>query len=467
MITLQPMNICQAAADLLWSRVIKEFPDIRFALSEGGTGWIPYFIDRLDRTYDMHHLWTGQDFGDRLPSDVFREHFLTCFIADPVGIQLRHLIGLDNIAWECDYPHSDSSWPEAPEELALVAADVPDDELNKISYENACRWYSFDPFAVRLQGSSRPWPRSGRKPLATTSRSGRSTRAGSNGATPASTWARWPSAPPPDRRREARYDQRRVPVSPSPLDAFDLRDRVAVVTGGQPRHRAGGGAWASPQWEPTSSSPAERPRRARKRSMRFASAGGSALAVPTHVGRLDELGRLVERTVDAFGGIDIVVNNAANPLTQPLGAITPEAFAKSYEANVRGPLFLVQEALPYLRASSRASVINVITAGVFTHGTGVSLYVSAKSALLSFTRSMASEFAADGIRVNAVAPGAVATQMTLNLPPERQEAVARAQLMPRLADPDELVPGMLFLASDASSFMTGQVLVLDGGLTVP
>ena len=151
MITLQPMNICQAAADLLWSRVPKEFPDIRFALSEGGTGWIPYFLDRLDRTYDMHRLWTGQDFGDRLPSDVFRKHFLTCFIADPVGIELRHLIGLDNIAWECDYPHSDSSWPSAPEELAQVAADVPDDELSRITYENACRWYAFDPFALRAQ----------------------------------------------------------------------------------------------------------------------------------------------------------------------------------------------------------------------------------------------------------------------------------------------------------------------------
>ena len=154
MITLQPMNICQAAADLLWSRVIKQFPDIRFALSEGGTGWIPYFIDRLDRTYEMHHLWTGQDFGDRLPSEVFRQHFLTCFIADPVGIQLRHQIGLDNIAWECDYPHSDSSWPQAPEELARVAAGVPDDELNKISYENACRWYSFDPFVQRVKAQA-------------------------------------------------------------------------------------------------------------------------------------------------------------------------------------------------------------------------------------------------------------------------------------------------------------------------
>jgi predicted TIM-barrel fold metal-dependent hydrolase len=149
MITLQPMNICSAAADLLWSRVLKEFPAIRIALSEGGTGWIPYFLDRLDRTYDMHHRWTGQDFGSRVPSEVFREHFLTCFIADPIGIKLRHDIGIDNIAWECDYPHSDSSWPNAPEELASVADGVSDDDLRKIGYENAMRWYSFDPFAHR------------------------------------------------------------------------------------------------------------------------------------------------------------------------------------------------------------------------------------------------------------------------------------------------------------------------------
>ena len=151
MITLQPMNICSAAADLLWSRVIKEFPDLRFALSEGGTGWIPYFTDRIDRTYEMHHLWTGQDFGTKLPSEVFRERFLTCFISDPIGVKLRHDIGIDNIAWECDYPHSDSSWPHAPEELAEVTAGVPDDEVNKITYENASRWYQFDPFEHRTR----------------------------------------------------------------------------------------------------------------------------------------------------------------------------------------------------------------------------------------------------------------------------------------------------------------------------
>ncbi len=149
MITLQPMNIQSAAADLLWSRVLKEFPAIRIALSEGGTGWVPYFLERLDRTYDMHHRWTGQDFGGRMPSDVFREHFLTCFISDHTGVYLRNEIGIDNISWECDYPHSDSAWPGAPEELAklMTEAGVTEAEAAKITHENAMRWYSFDPFA--------------------------------------------------------------------------------------------------------------------------------------------------------------------------------------------------------------------------------------------------------------------------------------------------------------------------------
>jgi hypothetical protein len=79
---------------------------------------------------------------------VFREHFLTCFISDRVGVELRHQIGIDNIAWEADYPHSDSMWPTAPEELQATfgSFDVPDADIAKMTHENAMRWYSFDPF---------------------------------------------------------------------------------------------------------------------------------------------------------------------------------------------------------------------------------------------------------------------------------------------------------------------------------
>jgi predicted TIM-barrel fold metal-dependent hydrolase len=148
MITLQPMNIVQAAADLLWSAPIKQYPSLKIALSEGGTGWIPYFLERADRTYEMHSTWTHQDFGGKIPSEVFREHFLTCFISDHVGVQLRNDVGIDNICWEADYPHSDSMWPNAPEQLheVLTAHHVPDAEINKMTFENAMSWYHWDPF---------------------------------------------------------------------------------------------------------------------------------------------------------------------------------------------------------------------------------------------------------------------------------------------------------------------------------
>jgi hypothetical protein len=142
------MNIVQAAADLLWSAPIKKYPDLKIALSEGATGWIPYFLERADRTFEMHSVWTHQDFGGKLPSEVFREHFLTCFISDQVGVELRHQIGIDNIAWEADYPHSDSMWPEAPEQLwdVLSHNNASDSDIDKMTHENALRWYSFEPF---------------------------------------------------------------------------------------------------------------------------------------------------------------------------------------------------------------------------------------------------------------------------------------------------------------------------------
>jgi len=147
MMTLQPMNIVQAAADLVWSPVLRRFPDLTFALSEGGIGWIPYFLERCDRVYKQHRSWTHQDFGDQLPSEVFLERIVTCFIDDEFGIEARHKLNLDMVTWECDYPHSDSTWPLGPETLGAYIEGVPDDDVSKITHENALRLFSFDLFS--------------------------------------------------------------------------------------------------------------------------------------------------------------------------------------------------------------------------------------------------------------------------------------------------------------------------------
>jgi predicted TIM-barrel fold metal-dependent hydrolase len=143
---LSPINIVQAAADLVFSPVLRKFPDLRFALSEGGTGWIPYFLERLDYTYLRHRAWTGQDFGDQLPSQVFNERIVTCFIDDAFGIESRGHLNIDQITWECDYPHSDSTWPNSPEQLMKSLTDCTDEEINKITHLNAMRAFHYDPF---------------------------------------------------------------------------------------------------------------------------------------------------------------------------------------------------------------------------------------------------------------------------------------------------------------------------------
>jgi predicted TIM-barrel fold metal-dependent hydrolase len=150
-ITITPVNILMCAADLIWSPIFRKFPALRIALSEGGIGWIPYFLDRVDFTYQHHRAWTHQDFGDRLPSDVFHEHVVTCFIDDPTGLKLLDDVGLDMVTWECDYPHSDSAWPHAPEVFMKSAGHLPDDVINKVTHENAMRIFRFDPFAHRAR----------------------------------------------------------------------------------------------------------------------------------------------------------------------------------------------------------------------------------------------------------------------------------------------------------------------------
>ena len=141
-LTLMPVNIVQVAADIIWSDFLRRYPSLKVCLSEGGIGWVPYFLERVDRTYQQQHRWTGQDFGGKLPSDVFREHIVTCFVQDRIGIELRHEVGLDTITWEVDYPPR-STWP-LPRSVRRAARRCPGDEARMIG-ARTMRHFRFDP----------------------------------------------------------------------------------------------------------------------------------------------------------------------------------------------------------------------------------------------------------------------------------------------------------------------------------
>ena len=192
--------------------------------------------------------------------------------------------------------------------------------------------------------------------------------------------------------------------------------------------------------------------------------GGEALAVATQMGDLGQLEALVAKTVERFGALDILVNNAANALAQPFGQMTPEAWEKSLSVNLRGPVFLTQYALPHLERSEHASVINVSSAAAYLFAASQHMYAASKAGLLAYTRSLAAELAPKDIRVNAIAPGTIDTDMVRNNTPEVQALMAKSSFMRRAAHADETVGLALYLASDASSFVTGTTINIDGGL---
>jgi NAD(P)-dependent dehydrogenase (short-subunit alcohol dehydrogenase family) len=244
---------------------------------------------------------------------------------------------------------------------------------------------------------------------------------------------------------------------------FDMTGRVVIVTGGTRgigRALAEGFVSAGARVVVAS----RKPDACHETERHLRDLGGEAIGVPTHLGDLDAVSALVERTVDAFGGIDVVVNNAATALAQPFGEYTPEAWAKSLDVNLRGPVFLVQAALPHLRKSRHAAVLNVLSGAAFLFSARVSLYGIGKAGLMAATRSMAAELAPHAIRVNALSPGTVETDMVLANTPEQQAEMTAIQLMPRMAHPDEMVGPALMLASDAGSFVTGHVVFADGGM---
>ena len=138
------LGMASFASDIIFSPVLQRFPHLRIALSEGGIGWIPFFLERCKWIHERHSIWAHDDLGGKTPLEVFRDHFLTCFIDDPCGVEMRDKIGIDLISWECDYPHSDTTWPESPEFMARQLEGLTAEEVDKITHRNALRFFGSD-----------------------------------------------------------------------------------------------------------------------------------------------------------------------------------------------------------------------------------------------------------------------------------------------------------------------------------
>jgi NAD(P)-dependent dehydrogenase (short-subunit alcohol dehydrogenase family) len=175
---------------------------------------------------------------------------------------------------------------------------------------------------------------------------------------------------------------------------------------------------------------------------------------------------LVERALDRFGGIGVLVNNAATVLDRGLDAVEPDTFVGAFTTNLLGPLLLVKAARPALAASGHGSVVNIVSIAAFRAGPGRYYYPPVKAALAQATASLARDLGGDGIRVNAISPGTFRTDMVTKAYDDATLAtIAKASPLRRLGDPDEIVGPALLLASDAGSFVTGTVLTVDAGAT--
>lgn len=194
------------------------------------------------------------------------------------------------------------------------------------------------------------------------------------------------------------------------------------------------------------------------------SARGELALFAANAGDPDAAEQCVAATIERFGGLDVLVNNAAtNPYMGTMIDIDLPRLDKTNEVNLRGPFVWTQQAWRQAMSERGGNVINMASIGGLSVETSLGHYNVTKAALMHLTRSLAKELA-PGVRVNAIAPGLVKTDMARALWEPHEDAVARMVPLGRLGEPDDIANAALFLASDASSWMTGTTMVVDGGM---
>jgi NAD(P)-dependent dehydrogenase (short-subunit alcohol dehydrogenase family) len=196
---------------------------------------------------------------------------------------------------------------------------------------------------------------------------------------------------------------------------------------------------------------------------------GTAIAVAANISDKTALQHLVDETRRHFGQIDVLVCNAAsNPYYGPQEGIADEQFRKILDNNIVSNHWLIAMVAPEMRARREGSIIIVSSIGGLRGSTVIGAYCISKAADMQLARNLAHEFGPDNVRVNCIAPGLIKTNFARALweDPERQKAANESVPLRRIGEPHEIAGGVAFLASPASTFMTGQTIVIDGGVTI-
>lgn len=179
----------------------------------------------------------------------------------------------------------------------------------------------------------------------------------------------------------------------------------------------------------------------------------------------------VDQVVERFGGLDVLVNNAGIMFERTLAELQPDEWDLMIAVNLRAPLFLAQAALPHLRARGGGSIINIGSIEGLGANPGHAAYSASKAGVHGMTRALAVDLGADGIRCNAIAPGWIASELSESYiaahadPAAAREALHRLHPVGRVGHPHDVGDLAVYLASDKSSFLTGEIVVLDGGRT--
>ncbi len=195
--------------------------------------------------------------------------------------------------------------------------------------------------------------------------------------------------------------------------------------------------------------------------------GLEATAIVCHVGDPDDRRKLIEQTIETYGRLDILINNAAtNPYFGPVEGLTSEAYRKTLDINLTAALELSNLALPYLRKSEHGSVIHISSIEGLHASPNFAAYNISKAGIIMLGKSQAREWASDNVRVNVICPGLVKTKLSRALWENEKLAAQFTNMIPlnRMADPDELAGLAVWLASDAASYVTGGTFVADGGM---